>query len=295
MGICGGNGCDAVHSRGNSTLPRALGWVGNERDSSLLRYMDTPSNQPFLRQLLPYFLWTAAAVAVAVALVLCWTKPELDDVGLELVKSLVQVATVLILGQVLTIIVKDREHAREALERELSEARGRRATLTVLHTDVLTKLSNAFVRVKGSRRLLRAEALTLPWEKKIAPATHVRRDPYNEQMKAINAAELELESLWHQLTTTSPTPERATLVANVETMKNYLREILFNYEQVMPQFVAKGADQLPIDEFRDDSEYGTLVDFIDAAKGTQFRERFVKPFRASSGAIREALLSSSEL
>jgi hypothetical protein len=257
--------------------------------------MSAPSNQPFLRQLLPYFLWTAAGVAVAVAVVLWWTGPDLRAVGLELVKSLVQVATVLILGQVLTIIVKDREDARETLARELAAARDRRATLTVLHTDVLTKLSNAFVRIKGSRRLLRADALTLPWAKTLAPGTEVRRDPYNEQMKVINAAELELESLWHQLTTTNPTAERATLVKNVEKMKNYLREILFNYEHVMPQFVAKKTEQLSIDEFRDDKPYGTLVDFIDAAKSTQFKERFVDPFRAASKAIRNALISSSEL
>ena len=113
-------------------------------------------------------------------------------------------------------------------------------------------------------------------------------------MKIVNAAELELESLWHQLEATNPTAERATLVKNVKTMKDYLREILFNYEHVLPQFGADAAE-LPIERFRDQPEYGTLIDFIDADKNSEFKRRFVEPFRAASGAIRKALLSAGEL
>jgi hypothetical protein len=250
-----------------------------------------PIRPPFLRQVLPYLVAIIVIAAAATSLILWKFNPDREVVGTELIKSFVQVATVLVLGQALAIVVKDREQEREHDLREIEARRAKLAAVTALRAELLAKLSSAFVRVKGSRRLTRAQALTMPWSAEVHQGTQVRKAAYEEQMRAINGVELELESIWHQLDATDLTLAGELLVRHIKTMKDYLRELLFQYEHVLPQFTT---DTLAITTFRDDPKYGTLLDFIDAAKNTGFKRRFVQPFRAASHAIRAALLAADE-
>ncbi len=256
--------------------------------------MSTNSGQlSFFRAVLPYVVVVVAGVAIAIVIVAYVFDPDHRQLGLELVKSLVQVATVLVLGQVFAVIVKDREQERDLASRALAADQERQIALTALRTELLVKLSKAVVRVKGSRRQLRAEVLTLAWDDGLNEKAEIRGETYNKYMQAINDVELELESLWHQLdAANTESSERVTLVNHVKAMKDYLRELLYQYEQLMPEFT-NGVQTLSVSRFRDEPQYGTLLDLLDPTEGTGFKRRFVQPFRGAARALRTSLLAAS--
>ncbi|HEX3067051.1 MAG TPA: hypothetical protein VHX14_00640 [Thermoanaerobaculia bacterium] len=246
----------------------------------------------FVRAVLPYVVAIVAVVVIAIVVVVRALDPDRRQLGLELVKSLVQVATVLVLGQVFAVVVKDREDERDLASRAMLEDEQRQTALTALRTELLVKLSGAFVRVKGSRRLLRAGALTLPWDKELDDKTEIRSAAYNSHMQAINEVELELESLWHQLdATNTESAERVALVGHVKAMKDYLREILHQYEQMMPEFAGANGS-LSAARFRDASPDGTLLDLLNPDENTGFKLRFVQHFREASRTLRASLLAA---
>jgi hypothetical protein len=243
------------------------------------------------RSITPFLVVIGASMILIGVLIYFWLKPKPEALGLELIKALVQVTTVLVLGQVVSTIVADRQHDRDVADRENELNRSKAAALTSLRVELLTRLSKTYTAVKRSRRLLRSRAMTVPWVQPPAQNTAVRREEYDEYMGDINDAELELESLWHQLRAASAElTEQATLVKLVKEMKNYLRDVLQQYELVRPTFEANTT--LPISAFAmAGGKRATLFDFLSSDEHCGFQTQFVDSFHDAVYTLRKALLA----
>jgi len=231
-------------------------------------------------RLLPLLIATALVIVVLMYWVVQRYQPDRKMLGLELVKTLMQVTTVLVLGQVVSVIVKEHEAQKERI-----------AALTTLRLDLLTQLSRVYVGIKRYRRLLRAHAVTPAFDGVVDANIRVRQQPYDENMRAINETELELEALWHQLQALpASVTERETVNDGVESMKDYLRELLEQYEDTIPNF-SLPADTMALQAFVvPGNQKGNLPDYIGPTKDSLFRQAFIQAFRSSTQAIRTQML-----
>src|SRR5438552_5793005 len=128
------------------------------------------------------------ASVVAIVVILSVFKPAKDSIEFEIVKSLLQILTVLVLGQVVSLVI-----AQFNYNRQKTEAR------TEFQKDVLRRLIRNYTAIKKHRRLLRAKAVTPPYDGKFQENTLVQFDAYDEQMQLINEVELEFENIWQEI------------------------------------------------------------------------------------------------
>jgi len=224
-------------------------------------------------------------IAVVVAGLTCAVvviyEPDRHQLGIEFVRVFLQIIAVLVLGQLIAALV--REHDRRASRIE---------ALAEYQKDVLAQITSAFVQVKRYRRLLRARAIAPEFKPAELNDTIVRRKEYDEYMSAINEIELQLEAIGHHLEAVPENPESSEkAVSHVHAMKDYLREVLHQYEIMLPRFSDTDAT-LPLSAFQASEDPGTLVDLIGPAKKSLFRDRFVIEFRHAARLLRLALLKS---
>jgi hypothetical protein len=208
-----------------------------------------------------------------------WPEAALDHkaADLEIFKATLQVVTVLVLGQLVVLLVKDRESAKQ-------QAAVRQALLT----NWLNLLVKTYVDVKKHRRLLRASTRLAPGVRDGLSGRLMDRSVYDAEMRALNEIELDCEVLWHDIASVAPkgVPFGPELEAKVRNMKDYLRALLHQYEGHLGTFDQK--ESISIDEMGG-KESNTLADFVGPAKGARFHKVFIEDFREAQRLLRRAI------
>ena len=156
------------------------------------------------------------ASVIAIVVILSVFKPTKDSIEFEIVKFLLQILTVLVLGQVVSLVI-----AQFNYNRQKTEAR------TEFQRDVLRRLVRNYTAIKKHRRLLRAKAFAPPYSGEFQKETVVQLDAYDEQMQLINEVELEFENIWQEIESSPDLFSNSKSLAEyVERMKDYLRSCL---------------------------------------------------------------------
>lgn len=244
---------------------------------------DTPRPNPTLR------LAAALAIVFAVALILLGitasqvqSADNQDAVRIEIIKSLLQLAVIIIVGGVVAALIREVER-QQTQARAYAEAR----------KDYLDRLGNAYRKVKAIRRTLRARGLTS--KRRDAPE-QLDADQlafYQTAMERIDDVQLELEALKHEaqslpaFTELGQTAE--VIAAHLESMEQYLGKLFSEYEEFMRP-VGQGEPVLfsslrRLDEFT--GKVGQRVGF--SAESERFKSDFSRPFHQTMQLIRSHL------
>lgn len=231
--------------------------------------------------------------------------------GTELAKALIQVATVLALGQLVSMWVEEqrqkreeenkaRDKERERVEKELEQERQRAEqeverrrqhvrTMNELRKELLTRLTTAYSDAKKIRRLTRAKSLFVVRDNRGADVVHVNRGVYDELMESLNDIQLTLELILREIVTSRKTSSEVfstpyPLQRNVAYMEGYLRKIIREYETRLKDF--KGDP--PSLELR---ELARLSEFV-RRDDIEFNTRFVSSYKIALDSIRADILAS---
>jgi hypothetical protein len=210
------------------------------------------------------------AVTIGITAYLVFNPLPGDEEGspirIEIIKSLLQFAFVIIIGGVVAAIFKALEQNREQVR-----------LLAATRADYLNRLGKLYRTIKAARRALRAEGLTTKFHKSNKPISiHKNQLPlYRTQMEHINEAQLELEELKIEAGSL-PVFKPLKVSDKLEQMEKYVRDVLKEFEEVYPLLQSDQpvkSDQLNhLDEFTDDKDPGST--------GTKrhFHEDFAKPY-----------------
>jgi hypothetical protein len=221
-----------------------------------------------LTGLLVMLLATAVAAAVCIRAVVFLLPPNPEALSLEFVKALIQIAMVLVIGQAVSVVIKERELdrlkaekdldvLRQALDkkrdddrasaekerdieraklekerdRALAQLEARRNLLQDWHKRLVT----AYIGIKKHRRLLRAHALYPPMkpDDTIDSDARILKKPYDEHMKALNDVDGVLDGLLHELRVTLSSESKGVnaLIPDLESIRGYLRDLIQQYER----------------------------------------------------------------
>ena len=213
----------------------------------------------------------------AIYVILKFYKPQKDTVEFEIFKSLLQIITVLILGQIISLVV-----ALFNYNRQKAEARRE------FQKYIVQRLIRVYVATKSQRRLLRAKGLDPPYIGSIQPNTYVAFDVFDKQMQLINETELKLETIRHEV---EASPDIFTnfkeLTGYLKGMEDYLRELIKLYEQKHATFSGKGSrvelDKLSLPTI-------SLRDFVGEAEDSRFVKEFASLYDKASDAITKSIL-----
>lgn len=154
----------------------------------------------------------------------------------ELTKLAMQVSLVGVAGALFTFVADN-------YRRKLEKRRFREDYLK----DVMKRMTSSYNKSKGARRIVRGKGLT-PADK----PTHVRLDAYDECMKIVNEAQLDLEAVMRDLKTSMLSfPEDIGVHAHVKSMESYLNKIVSEYEKVRarPEEGEKELSLLDVERF----------------------------------------------
>jgi hypothetical protein len=193
--------------------------------------------------------------------------PEIkESMRLELFKSALQLAVIVIVGGGIALLYKWVEHSWEAA-REQAE----------LRRHYVSRLGDAYRAVKEARRLLRAGGIRpLPGSSPmILSAGQVAR--YDEQMVVINKEQLRLEALMIESRNFPPVAGSRLLTQEIRRMESYLGKIIDEYEDFRPRETLDLRQMRRVAEFTGESDAQR-----DRRLGT-FQQNFVHPhYRAIS-------------
>jgi DNA repair exonuclease SbcCD ATPase subunit len=256
------------------------------------------------------------AVSIAgISIVYATFKLEPKPFGTELAKALIQIATVLALGQLVSVWIdelrrkreeenkerdKQREKAEKALEderqraeQEIEKKRQQAKTINELRKELLARLTSAYSDAKRIRRLIKARCCFLSPNTQGEGTVHVRRDVYDEYMQALNNVQLTLETIRREIETSIETSSELFSAptesqANVEYMESYLRKIIREYEKKLMYF--KGdPSSLKLQELNRLSEFISQVDAVD------FDTKFVSSYKSTLQSVRKDILAGVKI
>jgi hypothetical protein len=206
-----------------------------------------------------------------------------DNIAGEIIKSLLQIITVLVLGQVISFII-----AKFNADRERAEA------ITEFKKEILHRLTHTYIGVLKQRRLLRAKGLTKPYIGMIQEGTEVLFDSFDKQMQFINEAQGEIKAMRQELKSSEDVfSEYKSLNGYIKKMEEYLANLIELYEQKLGAFGGKGSKK-KIEELvivdKGTTKF-TLTDFVEKAQeGNKFNDEFVEPYYAAAKLIRKDIL-----
>jgi hypothetical protein len=176
------------------------------------------------------------------------------SIEFEAAKSLLQIGVVSVIGTVLSLLVHQYQNEAEALqkkteadrldaEKQRDEHRKCLEYREALLLSVLSKTIDAYNRTKRARRLLRGRAISTRGETKVVLA-----EEYDKWFDAINDAQLDLESLVHDIKTSEKAFSRPELLReSLRSMEKYLNDLITEYERSRALFSCDG-HTLPLDQ-----------------------------------------------
>ena len=243
--------------------------------------------------------------------------------GTELAKALIQIGTVLVLGQTVSILIdserqkreqsnkardekrekdeKDQEKERQRVEqqrlseqekqekerdRQLQHARN----VNELRKELLARLTSAYSDAKRIRRLIRARSFLVN-PKSQGGEERIVRDVYDEYLQALNNVQLTLETIYREVETSKETSSEvfsdpSKLLSSLDYMESYLRKIIREYEKKLRYFEGEP----PSLELK---ELARLSEFIGDAE--DFDAEFVSSYKSAQKSIRKDILAGVEI
>ncbi|HEV8505315.1 MAG TPA: hypothetical protein VGQ53_07950 [Chitinophagaceae bacterium] len=146
-----------------------------------------------------------------------------NTIRFEIIKSLLQLLVVIIIGSIITMLIKASENSRE-------QSRLRAETWK----DYLKRIGLVYQNVKRARRALTAGGLTTRYNNnpKVISMDHLNL--YIEQMRIIDNAQIELEGLKIESENLPEFLSLNNVSKYLERAEDYLRQIVKEYEVIMP-------------------------------------------------------------
>ncbi|ESA32877.1 hypothetical protein N836_24120 [Leptolyngbya sp. Heron Island J] len=199
-------------------------------------------------------LFFGIAIALVIGLWVKTTDSKINgEIRVEVVKSLLQFAVIIIVGGTVTALFKLIEIERNRKQRITEQKRNENRIRAEIRTDYLKRLGVIYRNVKASRRALRAIGLTTKYNNAPQSLSPKHMETYKKQMIEINNAQLALEGLKIEAKSLPAFIILPTLHSNLEQMEDYLRQILGEYEKYGPLF-----------------DIGTSVNFSDLERLAEF-------------------------
>ena len=211
------------------------------------------------------FLFIIFMLALIFAAAMYWAnffanRPDfskVDEVRVEIVKSLLQLSVVIIIGGIVAFLFKLAEQIRE-------QARLR----AEIRSDYLKRLGSQYRAVKAVRRKLRVEGLTSKYRSEPIMITHSQFCVYKDQMEFLNKSQLELEALKIE-SEHLPVFASLGLYAYIEKMEKYLGKLISEFEEKFPELKPDLAVSL--------REFTRLDEFTGETKAESDSEKKCKP------------------
>jgi hypothetical protein len=217
--------------------------------------------------------------------------PEAEEsIRVEIVKSLLQLAIVIIIGGVVATLFKTEEQRRDRLLKAEEQRREHLRLRAETRADYLKRLSKLYRDVKAARRALRTGGLTTkyPTSKKPISINSVQIGVYKEQMERINEAQLELEGLKIEAKSLPDFASLESVSERLEQMEKYLGDIISEFEEIYPLMQISQPitpDKLKhLDEYTGD-KYRNSVD-----TKHRFKADFSEPYSEVIGIISRQLI-----
>jgi hypothetical protein len=174
-----------------------------------------------------YVILTLAAVAsfaiAGIAIIWCLFDPK--GLETEIAKALLSILTASVITQAVAVVIYQYNEAKKA-EAEKDSLRGR----------LLDRLNDAFVKIKGVRRKVRAQADAVDGkngEKELL----IPRNLYQETLEQMNDIQLGLEVISKDVETNSTILEHGDeIFRGVRAMEEYLNGMIDEWEHVHAKF-----------------------------------------------------------
>jgi len=228
--------------------------------------------------------------------------PEAEEsIRVEIVKSLLQLAIVIIIGGVVATLFKTEERRRDRLlkaeeqrrEQLLKAEEQRREHLRLraeTRADYLKRLSKLYRDVKAARRALRTGGLTTKYttSKKPISINSVQIGLYKEQMERINEAQLELEGLKIEAKSLPDFASLESVSERLEQMEKYLGDIISEFEEIYP--LIQISQPITPDKLKHLDEYTGDKDRNSVDTKHRFKGDFSEPYSEVIGIISRQLI-----
>jgi hypothetical protein len=241
------------------------------------------------KKLLPPLLIILILSIVGAWLVIYFYPPENKQLGIELIKALIQIASVLILGQLVSMWIEEARYKRQKADEKMEHDRIRGEALNEFRKEIISKFIKTYSEAKKIRRLLRAKSL-LPSTVQTSNTAEVLASIYDEQMQEVNKIQLELEAIKQEIKTSIETSSEvftnpSNLKDHISSMESYLRKIVKEYEDNFRKFKGEppslSLDSLP-----------RLNEFLEPLiEGSDFDKKFVNDYHLALKSIRGDILS----
>ncbi|MFI5911119.1 hypothetical protein [Dactylosporangium sp. NPDC051541] len=224
-------------------------------------------------------------VSLSLAAVLAvWHEVMTRVVGIEAYKNLLQFCLVVVLGGAVSLLYQayNRQVDRQAEVKRQDEHRADAVQET--RQRYLSELIGHYNRVKRARRLLRAKALTHDPDR---ANRRVRVARYDELLQSVLDAQLTFETMSRTMRVEgSLFATDHDLIAALIRAESYLRALVTEYENVMPQ-----ADRAEV-ELRMLPELADFVGPYEESK--RFRTEFVHSTQAALAALEHLIVDAAQ-
>lgn len=208
-------------------------------------------------------------VVTLIAVIYLALSGKVADIYSETYKTAIQLLVVAVTGHVVTLLVAKLNHEREDT-RAKDEFRRK----------IIEKLNEAFVEVKGLRRLSRAA--NKPESGGYPESVEV--DGYLSLMEELNEVQLRVEIIAKEIEAFQGLfGHYIELQMNIDKMEEYLNLIINEFEHNAP---AQSGSPLKF-SLKDLPE---IADYLGPYKGSKFRTEFIKPYYEGLDILRSELL-----
>jgi hypothetical protein len=203
-----------------------------------------------MRRALVLALSAAFLVSAGIVLVVAVVgSVQANTLWFEIMKTLLQIGVVSAAGAALSIVSFEYQRDAQRTEKAHADERIRDETRKDWLRGILARAAASYTDVKRARRLLRGRALTTD-----AQTQHVvvRAEAYDQQLAAINDAQLEFELLADDVRTSGQQPAGVItqLGDEFDRIEKALSKLITEYEQKLPTFRGSPAvlelDQLSV-------------------------------------------------
>ena len=200
------------------------------------------------RKLVVGLVLVSVTSVVIVALMAALGTVTPNTLWFEVAKIVLQVGLVSAFGAALSLLTYEYQQEAQRTEKAREDDILRRESQQELLRSVLARAATTYIDVKRARRFLRGSAMTAD----PSGGTVVIAVPYDQQIAAINDAQLEFEVLADDMRgAQSAFPSVAmTLAERFDDIENSLNRLISEYEEARPRFsgepLALKLEKLPV-------------------------------------------------
>jgi hypothetical protein len=248
-----------------------------------------------LRRMVTFFLLLLGVALMVLLMAYLLFPVDRGAFGLELAKSSLQLALVVVAGGLVSLVGTRFNYWRADQEKDRDEKRRRDENLDEFRKNLLERLNRAYASTKRARRLLRATALsgasasTPPYYGTDDSRTIVLLEPYDEHLQALNDTQLELEILAKdgQANTTAFSNGQEITTA-IKDMDECLKKVIKEYETMRGGFFSLDPPAKNV------SEMCKLSDFVRSRSVSSIFSTFVKQYERAAQAVQREILAFAD-